>query len=231
MTTRPVAVVTGSSRGIGQAVGEQLLADGWDVVALSRTPHPDPRVMSVPCDLSDPHSTRAALAAVDARTQRVDALVANAALRSLGRLADLPGAAWDEAVAVNLSSVVVLVQALLPGLRRQRGTVVVMGSHAGSRFFEGGAAYCATKAALKALVEVLLLEERPHGVRTTLLSPGAVANEHSDTASTKLSTVSVARAVSWILAAPDDLVVGELEIRPARLGPAPVSGFDRLQAV
>jgi NADP-dependent 3-hydroxy acid dehydrogenase YdfG len=69
-------------------------------------------------------------------------------------------------------------------------------------------------------------------VRTTLVSPGAIANLPGDDSPLKMTASSVAEAVRWVLEAPKDLVVGELELRPSRLTDTPaVSGLDRLQSV
>jgi NAD(P)-dependent dehydrogenase (short-subunit alcohol dehydrogenase family) len=118
----------------------------------------------------------------------------------------------------------------LPAIRASAGSYVVMGSHAGIRFFEGGAAYSATKAALKALVETLLLEERAHGVRATLVNAGAIANRHGDDVPYKMSP-----AAHWVGALVQDqardLAVGEVEIRPARLPAPQVAGLAPLQHV
>ncbi|GAA2362873.1 hypothetical protein GCM10009854_48170 [Saccharopolyspora halophila] len=228
---KPVVVVTGANRGVGQAIATRIADAGYTVVALSRQPCPDVRVRHVACHLDDRASVEKACSALLEECDRIDAVVANSAVRSLGQVAELAPQDWDEAVEVNLSSTFTLIQRTLPLLRRCAGRIAVVGSHAGSHYFEGGAAYCATKAALKALVEVLLLEERPRGVRTTLLNPGGIANLPGDNSATKLTVQSVAEAVLWVLQSPQDLVVGELEIRPSKLPDMPVTGFDRLKAV
>ncbi|KUO09457.1 hypothetical protein AQJ58_24835 [Streptomyces sp. DSM 15324] len=231
-TDDPVVLVTGASRGTGRAVAEELHASGWRVHALSRTPTRLPWLHEVACDLRHPEQVSHAVDRIATAAGGLDAVVTGGVVRALGDVASLALDDWREAVDVNLTSVLALVQSALPHLRRGGGRIVLMGSHAGSRFFEGGAAYCMTKASLKALAEVLLLEERVHGVCTTLLSPGAIANLPGDDSPTKMATSSVAQAVRWALEAPDDTVVGELELRPARLPARPaVSGLDRLQAV
>lgn len=231
-TDGPVVLLTGANRGTGRAVAEELRATGWRVHALSRTSARLPWLHEVACDLRYPEQVGPAVDRVAAAAGGLDAVVTGGVVRALGDVASLSLDDWREAVDVNLTSVLALVQSALPYLRRGGGRIVLMGSHAGSRFFEGGAAYCMTKASLKALAEVLLLEERVHGVRTTLLSPGAIANLPGDDSPTKMATSSVAQAVRWTLEAPDDTVVGELELRPARLPARPaVSGLDRLQAV
>jgi 3-oxoacyl-[acyl-carrier protein] reductase len=233
-TMRPdvkVAVVTGANRGTGLAIAAELYAAGWEVWGLNRTPSGAPWMRELRCDLSVPESAAAAVAEVVAARGRIDAVVANAVMRRLGRVAELDPDAWHSALDVNLTSVLLLVKAALPALRERRGGIVLMGSHAGGRFFEGGASYCATKAALKAVAEVLLLEERPNGVRTTLMNPGAIANHSGDESPLKMSPASIGQAVRWVLEAPADTAIGEVELRPARLPSMPVTGLDRLQAV
>ncbi|KOV67889.1 SDR family NAD(P)-dependent oxidoreductase [Streptomyces sp. MMG1121] len=225
-------LVTGANRGTGRAVAEELHAAGWRVWNLGRTPAEMPWIENVHCDLRHPADVAPAVRQVTELAGGLDAVVANGVERALGELATLPLEDWRAAVDINLTSVIALVQAALPALRARGGRIVLMGSHAGTRFFEGGAAYCATKAALKAVAEVLLLEERRNGVCTTLVSPGAIANLPDDTSPLKMATASVAKAVLWVLQAPGDTVVGEVELRPARLpDQAPVTGLDRLQAV
>ncbi|OLR92240.1 SDR family NAD(P)-dependent oxidoreductase [Actinokineospora bangkokensis] len=225
----PVALVTGSNRGSGLAIARGLLAAGYRVRSLNRTPLGDPDLGELPCDLADAGAVVAATGRVVEEEGGLDLCVANAVDRVFTPVAQMSAADWDRQVAVNLSSVFHLARTALPALRARRGLFVVMGSHAATHYFEGGAAYSATKAALKGLVETLLLEERPHGVRACLLSPGAIANFDDDTAPTKITTDSVGRFVADLVTRmPADLVVGEVEFRPARLPGAPVAGIDRL---
>ncbi|MEV7122400.1 SDR family oxidoreductase [Kitasatospora griseola] len=227
-----VALVTGANRGTGLAIAAELHRRGYRVAALNRTPAGQDWLSEVICDLADPAAPERAVAEVLERHGRLDVCVANAVVRRIATVGELSAEDWDESVAVNLTSVFRLVQATLPALRASSGSYVVMGSHAGTRWFEGGFAYAATKGALKALVETLLLEERPNGVRATLLSPGAIANRAADDTPLKMTTESVARCVGYLVQdQPVDLVYGEAEIRPARLGEPQVAGLDRLQYV
>jgi 3-oxoacyl-[acyl-carrier protein] reductase len=234
--TRPRrnAIVTGGSRGVGLAITRALVRSGWNVWNLSTSPHPDAddsRLHHLRCDLRDRASLDVALSTCLEQIGRVDAVIANAAHRGFGSVGDLDAMEWDDAIAVNLTSAVLLVRRTLPALRLSRGQVVLMGSHASDRHFEEGAAYCASKAGLKAFAEVLSLEERPRGVRTSLVSPGAIANEPGDESLQKISLRTIGTVVRTLLDLPEDAVIGELEIRPSRLLPGPVTGLDRLQAV
>jgi NAD(P)-dependent dehydrogenase (short-subunit alcohol dehydrogenase family) len=224
-----VAVVTGANRGTGRAIAAELAGAGMQVWELNRKSSGSPT--EIICDLAEPAEFAAAVAQVLERVDRLDALVTNAVDRYFAPVAEVDLRCWNAALTVNLTSIVAIVQQTLPLLRRSRGTIVLMGSHAGTRFFEGGLSYCATKAALKALCEVLLLEERPYGVRTSLVSPGAIANEDGDRSPMKMTTGSVAKVVRDLVLNPYDVAVGEIELRPALLGPPVVAGLDRLQSV
>lgn len=227
-----MALVTGANRGTGLAIAEELDRRGYRVLALNRSLRKESWLREFEVDLADSDAVRQAVAEAVAHAGRLDVCVANAAFRHLAPVGQMAGADWDRAVAVNLTSVFVLVQAALPALRRSRGSCVVMGSHAGTRYFEGGAAYSATKAALKALVETLLLEERRYGVRTTLVSPGAIANQDGDADPLKMTPAAVARCVADVLQAADTgVVVGEVELRPGLLPPPNVYGIERLRYV
>lgn len=226
----PRALVTGGSRGIGLAVAGALAAAGYDVTTASRTGPGPAGTTHVPCDLSDPADVEALAASVG--RGGLDVCVLNAAVRRLAPVAETTEASWRASVETNLGANVALCRLLLPALRRSGGYIVIVGSHAATRFFEGGLAYSATKAGLKALAETLLLEERQHGVRTCLLSPGAVANRAGDISPGKIAPSSVAELVVWLVtAAPADVAFGEIELRPAALRTPPISGMDRLQYV
>lgn len=228
----PVAVVTGTNRATGRAVAQELYELGWTVVSMNRTLSGEDWLHEYGCDLADLDAVARTAARIVTGYRFVHAFVAAAAVRNLSAVEQLPSETLEKTVKVNLISVVVTVRELLPALRRSRGSIIMIGSHSGSRFFEGGAAYSTSKAALKALAETLLLEERPNGVRTTLVSPGAISNFAGDNSPYKMTTHSVASCVRSLLTEiPRDTVVGEVEIRPARLPEPGISGLDRLQFV
>lgn len=224
-----VALITGTNRGSGKAIAEELRDRGYRVFSLNRSLAGEDWLGEYRCDLADPAQIGKAVGQVLDDAGRLDVCVSNAVDRVFDPIADLSEADWERLVSINLSACFHLVKAVLPALRAARGSFVAMGSHAGTRYFEGGAAYSATKAGVKALVETLLLEERRNGVRACLVSPGAIANLDGDESPHKMSTRSVARCVGTIVDSwPRDLVVGEIEVRPADLAEPPITGIDRL---
>lgn len=227
-----VALITGTNRGSGRAIAKELHGRGFRIFSLNRSLAKEEWLGELQCDLADPGQIRTAVGQILQDAGRLDACVSNAVDRVFDPIAELSETDWERLLSINLSASFYLVKAALPALRASRGIFVALGSHAGTRYFEGGAAYSATKAGLKALVETLLLEERRNGVRACLVSPGAIANLDGDESPHKMTTQSVAHCVGTIIGSwPQDLVVGEIEIRPAHLPEPPITGIDRLQHV
>lgn len=106
-----------------------------------------------------------------------------------------------------------------------------MGSHAGSHPFGFAAAYCATKAAVEALADVIVMKPRPSGDRTALVTARAVSNGSDDDAVHKIGLESIAEIVHHVVVAPRDRFVGRVEILPARPVASPLVGMGTLQAL
>lgn len=186
-TSKPLALITGASRGIGAATAEQLAAAGWHVILTARTEKDltqvDDRIHAAggtatiaPFDLTDHDAIDRLGQAIGARWGRLDALILNAAL--LGTLAPvphLPLKEWDQLIAINLTANMRLIRATDPWLRQSaNGHVVAVTSSVASspRAYWGG--YAATKAALENLVNTYGAEVRNISpIRTHIIDPGA----------------------------------------------------------
>jgi 3-oxoacyl-[acyl-carrier protein] reductase len=228
----PVTLVTGSNRGLGYGIARAFRDAGHRVVSLNRTLRGEEWLGEIACDVARPDQVVGALASLRGEISTLHTCVLNAGVRRFAPVGELTAEDWSESVAVNLSAAVQVVRGTLPWVRAAGGVYVVIGSHAADRYFEGGLAYSATKAGLRALVENLLLEERAHGVRAMLVSAGAIANRAGDLSATKMAPESVGRLIRILVDdCPADIAIGELEIRPARLDPPAVSGIARLQRV
>src|SRR5207237_6800579 len=107
-----------------------------------------------------------------------------------------------------------LARQVIPALRQSRGYIIIMGSHSAAHFFEGGVAYCATKAALKAICEVLILENRGYGIRTTLVNAGAIRNRPINNDDRKILPETIARIIYDLVHSSSDSIVRVVEIRP-----------------
>jgi NADP-dependent 3-hydroxy acid dehydrogenase YdfG len=219
--TRPLAVVTGASRGIGRAVALRL-AENHDILALARSKDAletlavEARVKGSDCriaavDLRDRDAIGRALAGVDA-----DVLVNNAGLGPMKPFLELTPEEWHTMVDVNFSALYHVTRAVLPGMtKRRRGHVVVIGSIAARSAFVGGTCYAGTKHAAQAFVECLNLEVREHGVKVSIVNPGSVATSFSSRKdeSWMLSPEEVAESVAHVIDTPADVLVHSLEIR------------------
>lgn len=224
---RPLALVTGASRGIGAAVaralapGHDLLLGGRDTSALEALARELPGARPWPVDLTDSASVAEAADGIE----RLDVLVHSAGVGLLGTVAETPAATWRQQFEINVVAVAELTRLLLPALRAARGRVVLLNSGAGLTARAGWASYAASKFALRAFADALRAEESGNGVRVTSLHPGrvdtdmqrgVVAHEGGEyRPEAYLRPESVAGAVLLAVTAPDDAELTELVLRPA----------------
>ena len=227
------AVVTGASSGIGEATAVLLFRQGWSVIAAARrvdrleelaSRHPG--IRPVVLDVTDPRSVEELAAAVPA----CDLLVANAGgAFGVDVLARADVDAMARMYDVNVLGVVRAVQALLPGLRKAKGQVIVTGSTAGRWVSEGGGGYVAAKHAVAALRETLRMEEVAHGIRVGEIAPGMVntpefalnrfAGDHERAAQVyagvdALVADDIAEAIVWMATRPRHVNIDLLQVTP-----------------
>jgi len=181
-----VFLVTGSSRGLGRAIAEAVLAAGHRLVATARTPTQladlvdkyGDQVRAVALDVTDPAAARAAVqVAVDAFGQ-LDVLVNNAGYANLASVEDITAEDFREQIDTNLLGVVNLTKAALPVLREQgAGHIIQVSSVGGRAPALGLSAYQAAKWAVGGFSEVLNLEVAPLGIKVTVLEPGGMRTD------------------------------------------------------
>lgn len=180
-----VALVTGSSSGIGQAVADRLAADGWTVHGGSRRaakpgsntdgrPAWDP----VPLDVTSDTSVEAAVAGVLAASTRIDALVHCAGISVAGAIEDVTIAEAEHQFATNYLGTIRILQAVLPSMRRARsGRIIIVGSIGGLIGLPFIGHYSASKFALDGMVQALRIELAPHGIEASILHPGDIQTD------------------------------------------------------
>ncbi len=171
-------LVTGGSQGIGRAIVERLVADGYAVLNLDRQA-PARRLSGETClevDLTDAAALRAALAEVTAQRPPLR-LVNNAGKVLPALLEDTTPQDMVDVQALNLVAPLLLMQALLPGMRQAGfGRVVNIASRAALGKTERSA-YAASKAGLLGMTRTWALETAPHGVTVNAVGPGPIATE------------------------------------------------------
>jgi NAD(P)-dependent dehydrogenase (short-subunit alcohol dehydrogenase family) len=224
-------LITGSNRGLGRAIARYFRRRAYRIASLNRTLSGEGWLGEVRCDLDCKDDIATAVPpALDRLGGRVDVCVMNAAVRHLGPMTEMADECWEESLRVNLSSLFYLSRAVLPHLEASHGALVIIGSQAAAHAFEGGAAYCSTKAAAEALGEVMALETAGR-VRTTVVTPWAVRNHDGDTSPHKIEPASIARLVFDVVHLPGDAVVSQVEVRPGRPAISPLRGMSRLQVL
>lgn len=180
MQTRCI-LITGCSSGIGLAAARTLHARGWRVFATARKSADVDRLAaegleSLPLDLDDSASLRAAVSEVLARTGgRLDALFNNGGFGQVGAVEDLTRAALREQFETNLFGWVELTNLLIPAMRAQGGGRIVMNSSVlGYAAFPYRGAYNAAKFALEGLTDTLRMELAGSGIHVSLIEPGPI---------------------------------------------------------
>ena len=181
-----VAVVTGASRGIGQATAVTLAQAGAVVVVTSRT-EPElaalaariermgGQALAVSADLTQEGDVERLKAATLERFSRVDILINNAGVGKYGPLASLSAADYDWMMNTNMRASFLCTAAFLPGmLERREGWVVFVASVAGLKGLPHETVYCATKFAQVGFAQALDYETREQGVKVSVIAPGGV---------------------------------------------------------
>jgi NAD(P)-dependent dehydrogenase (short-subunit alcohol dehydrogenase family) len=181
-----VVAITGASRGIGAAAARVFADAGARVVLLARSAGQITELaggigrgaLALPCDIGDRDAVATTFARIKAECGGLDVLIGNAGvIDPIARIADADPTAWSNAIDINLKGVFYGMQAAIPLMRGNGGTIITISSGAAHNPLEGWSAYCAAKAGAAMLTRAAHLEEAANGLRIMGLSPGTVATD------------------------------------------------------
>lgn len=196
MGDRMVALVTGCAKGgIGHEYCKALVEQNCHVFA-SDVPQrmkdmleltSSQGVEALELDVTSDQSVASAIETIMSRFGRIDVLINNAGIGSMGPLAELPLDAVRKAWEINTLGQLRLVQKVVPHMAARRsGRIVNVGSVVGTAATPWGGSYCSTKAAVHAMTDALRLELRPFGINVIKVLPGAIRSNFGSTTTEKL---------------------------------------------
>jgi len=227
------ALVTGSTKGIGLAIAEALLARDGRVFITARnaadvqktvssllSQHPN-RVFGSACDVGDYDSVRALFSDLKASMNSLDILVNNAGVGSRSYIEQMSVQEWSSTIETNLSGVFYCCHEGLPLMKGRGGYIINIGSLAGKHASAGSAAYCASKFGLVGFSEALMQEVRYDHIRVSHVMPGSVntgfgrGGGQDPTKTWKLLPEDVASVVINLLEMDPRALPSQIELRPS----------------
>jgi NAD(P)-dependent dehydrogenase (short-subunit alcohol dehydrogenase family) len=226
-----VALVTGSTRGIGLAIAQALATEGCNLVVTGRDEKAlrsiskelasaNIKVLAHACDVRDPQSVATLFRAIRQKFNRLEIVINNAGIAHTNSTVDkLPLSLWKDVIDTNLTGMFLITQAALP-MMQSGGTIVNNLSIVANRVFAGSAAYIASKQGALGLTNTLREELRPKGIRVIALMPGAtdtaIWNTFWPQAPRKkmMSPATIAESVVHAIQLPANATVETLEILP-----------------
>ncbi len=242
MLADTTVLITGASAGIGRACAAAFARQGCRLILCARRRERLEELAAglqadqgAEClirelDVRDRGAVDALADALPADWRTVDVLVNNAGLsRGLEKMPEGLPADWDEMIDTNVKGVLWVCRALLPGmLERDRGHIINIGSVSGHQVYGGGAVYCGTKHALRAITQGLRIDLLGTKVRCSTVDPGMVETDfslvrfHGDrqladdvyTHFPPLQATDVAEAVVWVAARPPHVNINEMVVMP-----------------
>jgi NADP-dependent 3-hydroxy acid dehydrogenase YdfG len=237
-----VVVITGASSGNGEATARYLSSRGATVVLGARRvdrikaladelSRKGGKTLAIQTDVTEVNQVKRLVDETVTTFGRIDVMINNAGLMPHSPLERLKIADWDRTIDVNLKGVLYGIAAALPYMKQQKsGHFINVSSVAGHKVRPGSAVYAATKTAVLVISEGLRQEVKPYNIRTTVISPGALATElpnsitEPDVAENvrtfvqeiALPAESFARAVAFAMSQPEEMDVNEILFRPTR---------------
>lgn len=226
------ALVTGASSGIGYAIAEKLLKEGYNVGGLARRVEKlaplekYPEFLPIKADVTNVLDVKWAHSAMIERFGQTNIIVNNAGVGYLGRMDETDLKEWHKMFDVNVNGLLTVTHTWLPELKDKQGHIINIDSVAGHEVYPDGIVYCATKHAVRT-ISVGLEKELKGMVRVTNISPGPVETEFADHTThpeksaqmqdyfkNVLKSEDIANAVWYAISQPDHVAINEVMVRP-----------------
>lgn len=233
-----VIIIMGASSGIGEATTRLLASKGAKLMIAARREDrlralkdslPEAEILYQVADVSDREQVQKVIDATLDEYGRIDVLYNNAGIMPTASLADNHIEEWKQMLDINIMGVLNGISAVLPVMIKQKsGHIIATDSVAGHVVYPDSAVYCGTKFAVRAIMEGLRQEQRMNNIKSTIISPGAVATELYNTISDKqvglalhqsqlesgLTSEDIASAVAFAIDTPERMSVSNMIIRP-----------------
>jgi 3-hydroxy acid dehydrogenase/malonic semialdehyde reductase len=239
---RSIAIITGATAGIGRATAITLARNNYDVVITGRRADKlesveeeirsktDADVLSLNFDIRDAGAVSQACEKLTGKWAEVDVLVNNAGLAAgLSSIQEGSLEDWEQMIDTNIKGLLYITRLITPGMvNRKKGHIINLGSIAGKEAYEKGNVYNATKFAVDGLSQAMRIDLVEHGIKVTVINPGAVETEFSlvrfkwDEAEatrvyegfTPLYAEDIADAVLFAVTRPHHVNIDDLTIMP-----------------
>ncbi|SFD04841.1 SDR family oxidoreductase [Spirosoma endophyticum] len=172
----PLIIVTGGSKGIGRAIADRFVSEGFDAVVCARSVDGvvGPGLLPVAADLSTRDGVNVLLNYIQSLNRPVDVLVNNTGTFQPGQIHNEAEGVFEQLIDTNVASAYHLTRGLVSDMiTRRRGHIFMMCSTASITAYTNGGSYCISKFALLGMSRVLREELKPHGIKVTAILPGA----------------------------------------------------------
>jgi short-subunit dehydrogenase len=227
--TKPTALVTGASRGIGKSIAKKLAELNYNLILIARSEsglkqvateieNSGSKVSYYTCDLSSVQSINESLNKIFKDHQVVDVLVNNAGIWTEGSL-EASVEEFNKVLAVNLSAQFVILKRIVPLMKSNRqGYIFNISSQAGKYGFPGAATYVASKFGLSGLSESLYRELAEHNIKVTAICPSWVNTDMAADAGATIpyeemiQTEDISKTIEWLLSLSSAASIKEVNI-------------------
>lgn len=231
------AYITGGSKGIGLGIAEAVLKEGGKVAITARAKadgkssvhdsilklkekYPNTDILGLESDVTNIESEGKAVNQAYEKFGGLDLVVANAGVGKFGSIEEISAEDWHKVIDTNLTGVFNTVKASIEALKKSKGYLITISSLAGTNFFEGGAAYNASKFGLTGFTQAIMLDLRKYGIRVSTIMPGSVAtyfNGHTPNSGDdwKIQPEDIGEMVVSLVKLNPRTLPSKIEVRPS----------------